>query len=246
MKIIAFTRVHYGLDYLSWVIRSTMGFANQHMVLYSPEVTFGYNQTMLSCPDSRHDLFRAARSAGPRLAWLDQSIPRTEDILAMHPGADAVLELDADEVIHPSLVEDIRRRLESGELTAQTYRLPFVHHWRSFGYVCRDGNWPVRLYLPKNHNGQTDFWPDGAAHGAIHHFGYARSLVDMLYKMDVSVHRPEFRTGWWEDIFLKFPERLTDLHPVCLDGFWNAESMPRAELPPVLYDHPYLNREVIE
>lgn len=246
MKIIAFTRVHYGLDYLEWVMRSTLGFAMQHIILYSPEVSLGFNRSERPCPDNRQELFKAARRAGPRLSWIDGVRPNVESILFIHPDADAVLELDADEVIHPSLVEDIRRRLEGGELAAREYRLPFVHHWRNFGYVCRDTNWPIRLYLPKNHDGNTDYWPEGDIHGAIHHFGYARSIVDMRYKLDCSVHKPEFRPGWWDDIFLKFPERLNDLHPVCVDGFWNAEPISRSTLPPVLFDHPYFNLEVIE
>lgn len=246
MKIAAFTRVLYGADYLEYVVRSTQGFADQHIVLYTPTVSRGFNHTDLPCPDSRQDLYKQAHKAGPRLMWVEGEAPEVSSVLALRPEVDIVLELDADELIHPSLCEDIRRRFEAGELTAREYRLPFLHYWRSFHYACRDGNWPVRLYLPKNHNDRTDFWPDGDIHGAIHHFGYARQLIDMRYKMDVSVHRPEFRPGWWQDIFLKFPERLTDLHPVCTDGFWNAEPIDRAQLPPTLFNHPWLNREVIE
>jgi hypothetical protein len=164
----------------------------------------------------------------------------------MFPSADLILELDADEIPHRSLLDDIRRRMEGGELTASMYRLPFVHHWRSFRHICRDGNWPVRLYLPKNHGGEIEFWPEGDTHGAIHHFGYARQIADMRYKLDISAHRSEFRPGWWEDTFLAYPQRLNDLHPVCVDGFWNAEPIERESLPAVLRGHPFYHLEVIE
>lgn len=246
MKIAAFTPCHYGVDYLEYVLRSTQGFADQHMVLYTEHISRGYTRTDMHCPDSRHDLYRVAQKAGRRLMWVDDCQPDINSALALRPDVDILLLLDADEVIHQDLVDDIRRRYANGELTANQYRLPFVHHWRSFRYVCRNPGWPVRLFLPKNMNGQIDYWPEGDAQGNIHHFGYARSLTDMRYKMAVSIHHPEFRHDWWNDIFLRFPERLTDLHPVCRDGFWNAESFNLASLPQALGDHPWLNFEVIE
>lgn len=247
MKIIAFTRVHYGADYLAYVIRATQDFAEQHMVIYSPQVSLGFTATELACPDSRSDLYRLAHNAaGKRLVWLEDAPLRVETVREMFPSADVILELDADEIPHRSLLDDILRRMERGELKAQMYRLPFLHHWRSFKHVCKDGNWPVRLYLPKNYGGDIEFWPDGYANGAIHHFGYARQLNDMRYKLDVSAHRSEFRPRWWEDTFLAYPDRLTDLHPVCVDGFWNAEFIDRRALPAVLRNHPFFNLEVIE
>lgn len=247
MKIVAFTRVLYGADYLEYVIRSTQGFADQHIVLYTPTVSRGFNRTELACPDSRQELYRAAHNgAGARLMWVDGEAPDVRTAFALRPDADIMLELDADEVIHPDLCDNIRHRFSNGELTAHQYRLPMVHHWRTFHLVCRNPGWPGRLYLPKNLNDQVDYWPESDAHGNLHHFGYARQLADMRYKLDVSVHKPEFRPGWWEDIFLKFPERLTDLHPVCVDGFWNATEFDIKALPPVMFSHPWLNREVIE
>lgn len=247
MKIVAFTRVHYGVDYLPYVIRSTADFADQHIVLYTEETSRGYQHTSLPCPDSRHDLYRAARNAaGGRLMWADEMPATMEGVFAMRPDADIFLELDADEIPDPSLLNHIRERAEAGELQSRMYRLPFVHYWRSFAYACRDTNYPVRLFVPRNYNEDIEFWPDSESHGVIHHFGYARSLEDMRYKVEVSAHRPEFRREWWSEIFLKFPERLTDLHPVCVDGFWNAEPIDKRTLPLVLMSHPYLNREVIE
>jgi hypothetical protein len=155
-----------------------------------------------------------------------------------------VLELDADEIIEPSLCRDIIERYARGELTAYSYRLPFVHFWRSFNYVCRDGNHPTRLYLPRQRGGQEGiYYPSGAGH--VLHFGYARTITDMRYKISLSAHQDEFRARWWDDVFMAFPDRLTDLHPVSVD-FWNAEPYDRAGLPDCLRGHAYYGMEKIE
>jgi len=62
-KIIAATRCHYGKDYLAEVVRSTEGFASEHVVMYTPTPTFG-RDTDIACPDSRDELREAAFYGG--------------------------------------------------------------------------------------------------------------------------------------------------------------------------------------
>jgi hypothetical protein len=244
MKIIAFTRCHYGGDYLGDVLRSTEGFAEQHVVLYTPVPTFGHN-TDLPCPDAGATLkVIAEETARGRLQWIENKPVNSQTVLELYPDADIILELDADEIVQPRLLDHITKSYEGGWLTERCYRLPMLHHWRSFDHVCRDQLRPVRLYLPQNIvNGDPHYYPEG--HGYIHHFGYARSVEDIRYKLAISMHSDEFRQGWWDEVFMRFPERLTDLHPVVHD-IWTAVSYDKDLLPGTMHDHPYFDMEAIE
>lgn len=242
-NVVAVSRVHYGVDYLPWVLRSTLPFVQAHLIIYTPTPTFG-RYTDMPNPDSREALLAAARSvASDKVLWVEGVPVEVDTALEYFPNADIVLELDADEVIAPALFADIITRYERGELTARAYRLPFCHHWRSFGYICDDSGWPMRLYLPKNAPGDAAFYP--ASEHRIHHFGYCRRDADMRYKWETSVHIGELRPEWWTEIWARFPDRLSDVHPVIRD-WWAAEPYDRALLPDVLCDHPYFELEKVE
>ena len=241
--IVAFTRLHYGQDYLASVIRSALPFVDKYVILYSPSATFGRTPE-IPCPDDRERLLEIAReTAGHKLDWHDDKTPEAGNAISLYADTTLALELDADEVIHPWLMESIMENYRDGNLTNWNYRLPFWHHWRSFRYVCEDSGWPARLYLPQQPKSDPVFFPDPPAR--IHHFGYARTTADTRYKWECSMHYPELRPEWWSDIWGKFPERLTDLHPVSRD-FWNARELDPTCLPDVLRDHPYSDKEVIE
>lgn len=243
VTVAALTMLHYGSDYLASVIKSTEGIADSHLILYTERPSYRPGHPGTGNTDTKADLQEIAISTGGRrVEWAENWPISVESAFRIYPDLKMLLVLDADEVISEELSRNLISEWFSGRLTVADYRLPMIHHWRSFRYVCRDSNHPVRLYLPHN--------PPGAAYlseslGLIHHFGYARKLADMRYKMELSLHREEFRPGWWDEIFLKFPERLTDLHPVCLDGFWNAEEFPADLLPRAVKTHPYRNLEVI-
>jgi hypothetical protein len=244
-EIKAITRLHYGADYLEQVIRSTEGFADKHIVVYTPVPTFGH-YTHLPNPDTRDQLLDIAqRAAGKRLHWIEGRVPEIAVALDAYDNIDILLELDADEVIQPQLVRTILERYEAGLLTHRQYRLPMIHHWRSFSYACRNPGWPGRLYLPKVGGDSIEYFEGGEASGVIHHFGYCRRRADMEYKVQLSVHRPEWRAGWWENKYDAFPNDLADVHPCCVD-MWNAEPYDKTQMPEIMRDHPYYNLEVVE
>lgn len=244
--IVAFTRLHYGQDFLDAVIRATEGYADKHVVIYTPFPSFG-RQPSMPCPDSRADLYEIAKIAGKeRLHWIEHPAPEGRLAFEAYPDADLFMECDADEIYAQQLAADIVRRFRAGELTERVYRLPFVHHWRSFHWACTDAQWPMRLYLPKNPPGKDAAWyPAEDRVHVISHFGYARKTQDMLYKLECSLHNSEFRPGWWEEKYCKFPTVLDDLHPVSI-GLWNAEPYADGDLPAVLIGHALRSLEVIE
>lgn len=243
-NIVAFTRLHYGADYLPYVLRSALPFVDKHLVIYTSVPTFG-RYTDLPNPDSRDALLNAAQSVGSdKVLWLEGVPVEVDTALRYFPDADIVLELDADEIIEPALFEDIIARYERGELTDYVYRLPFLHFWRSFDYACDDPGWPMRLYLPKNVPGEATMYPTGNI-GRVLHFGYCRTQRDMAYKWETSVHIGELRPEWWRDIWAAFPQRLIDVHPVMRD-WWNAEPYDKARLPDFMREHPYFSLEIVE
>jgi hypothetical protein len=242
--IYGLTRLHYGADYLGYTIKSLAPFVRRHIILYSPTPTFG-NYTELPNPDDRDTLMRVAFDAGGNgIEWIEGRPVEVAAAVRLYPDADMFIELDADEVIQPELARNLLSDYERGDLTARIYRLPFLHFWRSFSYTCDDSAYPMRVYLPKAQGADMDYYP--AEKGRIFHFGYARREADMRYKVALSVHRPEWRQEWWSDIWGAFPDRLTDLHPVCVDGFWNAQLYDKWQLPDFMCDHPYFGLDKIE
>lgn len=242
----AITRLHYGAPYLDACIRSSEGFAEKHIVIYTEQPNFPGSPSM-PCPDTREQLFQIARTAGgERLVWIDHPEPGVGIALDLYPQIRMAMELDSDEILHQDLGTDIKRRFEAGELTAKRYRLPMIHHWRAFRYGCTDGQWPVRLYLPYAERNDVDWYPHTEPKRYIHHMGYAIPRAHMEYKWMLSLHKNEMRPEWWGEIYDRFPERLTDLHPVSNNGFWNAEEIPDGELPAAFINHPYRYLEVVE
>jgi hypothetical protein len=246
MAILALTRLHYGADYLDAVIRSTEGFAEKHIVVYTETPNFPGSPSM-PCPDTRDELLLIAHQAGgKRLQWIEGRIPAVAVAFDEYDDIDLLLELDADEVLHQDLGQHIIESYEHGLLTARRYRLPMIHHWRAFKHACTDGQWPIRLYVPKADRDEIDWYPRPSPNRYIHHFGYVRSDLDSRYKWELSLHKDEMRPEFWSEIWDKFPERLTDLHPVSNNGFWNAEEFPDGDLPAALINHPYRYLEMVK
>lgn len=240
---IAITRLHYGLDLIGSVIRATEGYFDRHIVVYTEKPNFPGTPTA-PCPDSRDDLLQACHEAGgKRLHWIEGRIPAVAVAFDHYDDIELLIEADADEVYHQNLLANVIDRFEHGDLTHQQYRLPFAHHWRAFKYACFDQQWPIRLYLPKAPNDETGWWENIGFY--VHHFGYSRSEIDMQYKLELSVHRPEFRPEWKAERWDRFPEVLDDLHPVIRD-FWRAQAIADGDLPAALINHKYRYLDKVE
>jgi len=238
--VVGYTMLHYGVDYLASALQSLRDYVDQHVIIYSPTPTFG-SQTTLTCPDSGEALRAIAESVlGKKLVWIEGLRQNYSTVMKLLPSTRLILETDADEIWTPSLTAIALRNWREGNLAPGRYRMPMVHHWRSFGYVCRDNAWPIRMFVPGSD--ASRMWPYQGR--PIHHFGYARSVADTRYKIETSAHKGEWRAGWFDEVFLRFPDRLADLHPV-VQGFWNAERYDRADLPDFMHSHPWFGAEVI-
>ena len=267
MKKIAYMALHYGVEYLRGSMGSIRDAVDEVHIHYSPVPTCGYNVTarppiaenatelldeaelgLLTTRDSRH---------APVLRWFvhpggfpsygahcDAGVAS-----ALEAGADLIVNVDADEVWAPGALragfENVLA-LRGTEHHARRYRVPFVHFWRSFDWVCFDPAQPVRFIDPTG--------PAGVDGGValpcpVLHFGYAQSVALVEYKWKIHGPLAELRSdcNWFEDKFKAWPPP-NDVHPTCTGGFWNPQRTPadiRAAVAETLHDHPYRRREVI-
>ena len=71
MRIVAYSAILYGKDYLHHAIRSIIDDVDEYIVLYSPIGSHGH-QTHVPCPDTREELYDIAyAAAGEKLRWFD-------------------------------------------------------------------------------------------------------------------------------------------------------------------------------
>lgn len=242
MTITGYCMLHYGLDYAGYAWRAIEPFIDQMAIVYTDKPR--WNSTELECPDRKDALYILALSIFQnKLIWIEGE-PQNYNTVLKYSNADLIIETDSDEIWQTPALLTVLQRYRSGSLHPGRYRVPMVHFWRSFNHVCRDASWPVRLCVGGVTDEQTMNF-DAASTAPMFHFGYARSLTDMRYKIDTSMHKGEWRRGWWEQVFMAYPGRLRDLHPVSVN-LWNAEAFDKRMLPAALIDHPYYSRGVIE
>ena len=238
MKIAAYCPLHYGKEYLRWSIESIYDFVDKIIILYTGSPSYGHG-TRLVCSDS-HDELRSICNR-PKIEWHEGCWGgeghHRDSVMRYVGGYDILLPLDADEVWEPSALERCVRSVATS--TERSYMTSgFIHFWRSFSWCCRDVWMPVRAINLRSPGGT------GSVAGMIYHFGYAQNPATIRYKMDIHGHKDEIRPRWFEDIFLGWPERKTDIHPTTLN-WWNAEQFDKTTLPQLLKNHPYYGLETI-
>ena len=239
MKIISYTPLHYGADYLADAIRSVYDVVNEVWILYTPTGSHGH-RTSAVCPDTRADLQTIAeRAAGHKLRWFEGEWPyegaQRDTIFKLAPDADVVLALDADELwLEPQKAID---QALAGE--ARSWRVPMVHFWRSFyRAVINDHAYPHRVIIPKRANGEAycDTRP-------IAHMGYAQRSPLVEYKQQTHGHKAEWRPEWFTTKWQT--NSLIDVHPTCVDYWFPQPVDPWAYLPAWMQFHEYAGLEVI-
>src|SRR5689334_6017907 len=107
-KIIAYTALHYGREYLASAIRSVIDYVDEYHVLYTPIGSHGH-RTSIPCPETEMELFEIALSAGSKLRWCVGEWPhegaQRDAILQIVPDADVILPVDYDEIWQDGLPE---------------------------------------------------------------------------------------------------------------------------------------------
>jgi len=244
MKVVSYTALHYGADYLGWAIRSVIDHVDEHVILYSDVGSHGH-QTDRVCPDSRETLYQIAQqAAGDKLRWIDGHWPyegaQRDAVHEVVPDADVILVVDADE-IWPTYPIKFDPQSNSPIFQRHSWRVPIIHYWRSF-YRCvlHDPAYPIRIICPKvPESAGTD-----TTGGVINHMGYAQRAALVEYKQHVHGHKGEWRRDdWFHKVFMANAQR--NCHPVGSE-YWNPEPVdPWQYMPAFMKDHPYANLEVI-
>jgi hypothetical protein len=252
MKIIAYTALHYGRDYLASAIRSVIDAVDEWHVLYTPIGSHGH-RTEAPCPETREELYEIARQAsGSKFHWHENTWAyegqQRDSINQYVPDADVILVVDADEVWSEGLAQLIRDNYANSVANGwtrdyQRYRIHMIHAWRSFNrWVMHDPAYPERVIYPKE-TGK----PTATIHeGTLFHFGYAQRPEIVAYKQLTHGHRGEWRrdVDWFADKFMANAQ--TDTHPVGSD-YWSPEDVDpfTLGLPDFMREHPYANLKVI-
>jgi hypothetical protein len=241
---IAYYPLHYGSDYLTWSIMSIYDQVDKIYILYTDKPSHGHGTTMKN-PDSREKLRTAAfaHDPGKKVVWHEgqwrnegeqrNTISHFADL----DSADLIVAVDSDEIWDHGVLE--RSIAAAKQSTSRNHLIRMLTLWRSFSWHCLDEMWPCRIVAPKRKTGTT-YLGD-----RVFHFGYARSVEEVQYKISCHGHRDEWRGEWFEEKYKKWPAcGNKDLHPTCVN-VWNAEKYDKTLLPSLLKAHPYWSLDVI-
>jgi len=100
IKVVGYTALHYGCDYLSYAIRSVINTVSEFHVLYTDKPSHGSRSDAV-CPDSEQELHELAwQAAGSKLrwhygTWLHEGEQRNS-IYDYAPNADVIICADSD------------------------------------------------------------------------------------------------------------------------------------------------------
>ena len=241
---IAYYPIHYGSDYLGYSIKSIYDHVDQIHILYASKPSHG-SGTTLTNPDSLAKIKESSLLFGdPKNKivwhhgeWAYEGAQRDEiNKIASKVDANMILAVDADEIWDKDVLEE---SITNSFQNKKRYNLiRMLTFWRCFHKIATDEMLPNRIILPKiaeGHNYMT---------GRVNHFGYARTVENIEYKISIHGHKGEWRKDWLA-IYKNWPNsRNTDLHPTC-ENFWNLSDFDKTKLPDFMRQHPYYNLEII-
>jgi hypothetical protein len=238
MKVLAFTVLHYGKEWLRQSIESVKDSVDEHLILYTERPSFGYS-TSLDNPDSRDEL-RAIATGYDHVTWRDVKGIIQEHVhrdrvfdYARVNGYDIVLVLDYDEVWEPSKVNeaiDYAYNSKAGRFGVKGSQ--WITFWKSLNEYVTDGFAPIRLFNMHNHLGTEELIDKGF----IYHMGYCISDDLMKYKISCHGHKADFERNknWFENKWLGYKKGITKyLHPAT-DAYWVETNEFKGTLPDLL------------
>lgn len=241
--IVAYYILHYGSDYLNWSIQSIYQHVDKILLVYTDVPSHGTTQTIQN-PDTRDAVHAAAFATSDpenKLIWeegrfgsegqhRDYAMRRARDL-----GATKIIVTDFDEIWTAEAIKEVIGKLNTEKVRHQMIRMTTL--WRSFNHVCHDNMWPCRgmnLDIAEGH---------GYSHATVFHFGYARTVKEIEYKLSIHGHRHELKPNWLET-FKNWPNvENKNLHPTC--NFWDAQPFDKEKLPEIMRSHPYWDVSLI-
>lgn len=249
VKKLGFCILYYGAPYLEAAIGSVYDQVDKIVILYTDQPSQGFMPD-IPCPDTEQQLMACCNKYWDKITWVNGRWGNEGDhvgaVQQFTAGYDWLWRFDSDEVTPPGMVDAMISQAQMDALLAppaKLYAVHFINFWRSFSRVCLNSHMSIRLTRVNGGEGQKNLDSEDGKY-VMYHFGYAVPSRYIAFKLQVSGHRPEFRPDWYETKWLANAQE--DLHPVCMDGFWNAVPFDKANMPPILKDHPYHDMEIIE
>ncbi len=265
-KVLAYVPLHYGADYLKYAIDSVYPVVDEVLVLYTEIPSHGHS-TSLSVPyEDREEMLMHYAMIGAKglktdnhdpdkhgfrgkLVWKKDTYSREgihRDMAfdyAKQNGFDIVVALDSDEIWNTQYLQELIQ--EVYERKASKCLIWMRHLWRSFNYICDDPMRQERIcYIGED---KCDLIYADKPNNQVWHFGYARELNQVEYKISIHGHSAEWilsKDRWFNEKYRPFPP-VHDVHPTCVNT-WNPVPFDRNELPELMRTHPWFNTEVIE
>lgn len=194
-KIVAYTALHYGKDYLASAIRSVIDHVDEYHALYTPIGSHGH-RTDVPCPETRDELLEIALSAGSKLRWHEGEWgwegQQRDTIFSVAPDADLILALDADEIWAEGLAQMVIESAAKHPFPTN-FRVPIIHYWRSFHRcVLHDPAYPVRAISPKAKGQEAiTFHPFRADTPDTPHDMPSHEVTEILRKIRAGEYRDE-------------------------------------------------------
>lgn len=246
MRVLGFTSILYGKEYLKESLLSIRDHVDKMVVAYTYNPSHGH-ATSIPCPESVDEIHAICTEVlGSKLIWDEKQSYGAENqhravARKYSDGYDLILTIDADEVFEPSEVQTALQYAYNGK--ARRYGIKgYLNFWRSFDWVCTDGFRPIRIENLNVHNNEQDL----ECPLTIYHFSTAQREEITRYKYTAFGHANELRPNWLEDIFYKWtPDApFDDVHCVAF-GIWNPVRFDKSTLPDILKQHPNYNKELI-
>jgi hypothetical protein len=252
-KIIGYSALHYGKEYLAWAMRSVEPFVDEFHILYAKDPSYGFlpDTPGLKCPDTRQELFQEShRFVKKPVFWHDgnwkNEIDHRDEITKITKGQDVdlIIVVDHDEVWYP---QELKLALErTMKRTEHVIRIRQRHLWRSFHWTCDEQCMPVRFVRPKG----SGEWYLSPQDYPVYHFAYAQCEFLTKYKMEIHGHKRDIRKTWFEDTFKRWTPQnpFDDVHPHHGNHQFSPRpisDMDKAAIAELMYDHPYMKLDLI-
>ena len=240
LRTLAYIPLHYGKDYLKYVLMSIRDSVDDILILYTSRPSYGYASN-ISNPDTREELKAICKPFN--VIWQDIPLIGQENqhrqlayTYAQAEGYDLVLAVDADEIWNPGKVQ---KALEVASISGRRFNCisgnNWFHFWKGFNEVNQDGFYPMRIINMRSPNKEQAILDTGE----IYHMGYAISAEAMEYKLSCHGHKSEIPHRWLADKWLNYQKGVTThLHPASQD-VWIETKPFEGVLPELLKGHEY-------
>lgn len=244
-RTLAYIPLLYGRPWLKETIHQILPQVDELHIYITDQPSCGHG-TDLPCPDTKDELFAIIDSFPQDKILVGEGRWGSEadhcnQAWQAKDSFDWIVRADADEIYPDGYIAEMIRQAEEKPSFGH-YRVPFVHLWRSLNWVCKDRQMPFRLHRTRPPNNESCFLDDQDGRWFVAHMGYAQPSKYIEYKLQVSLHKPEFRPEWLEEIWRK--NAKVDIHPVSY-GLWNAEPFDKMLLPEIVRQSPYWDMDLI-